>query len=235
MEPKNFSKASTSYIENASVQKRMAQNLIEILIKNYGKNFEDVLEIGSGTGFLTDNIVEHLNCKNIILNDITQNLTRHNFEFIQGDATKKEFNKQFDLIISSSAFQWFENFEDFLSKIKKNLKKNGLLVFSSFSDRNFEQFKKILNTSLNYVDYHTALNNKGFEILTFEKEIQTLYFNSPKEILKHVKNTGVGMNNEYKWSKKTLETFESEYIELFKDEKGVELTYNPVYVVTKVK
>ena len=45
-----FAKTLSSYDENAKIQKRMAQRLIEFLPS---KQFDSVLEIGCGTGFLT--------------------------------------------------------------------------------------------------------------------------------------------------------------------------------------
>ena len=97
------------------------------------------------------------------------------------------------------------------------------------------QFKKIENTGLFYKDYLNILSECGYDIVEYEKEIQTLYFSSPIEVLRHIKSTGAMVSDNHKWNKERLKTFEAKYRELFGDENGVALTYNPVYVLAKAK
>ena len=54
---KRFSKNLKTYNENAKVQKRMAEKLIQLCKKN---NYKKILEIGCGTGFLTECICAKL-------------------------------------------------------------------------------------------------------------------------------------------------------------------------------
>src|SRR5699024_11910259 len=50
-------------------------NLVSNLIKLKGKSYDTVFEIGSGTGFLTENIKEKIKFNKIILNDLSDNFT----------------------------------------------------------------------------------------------------------------------------------------------------------------
>ena len=58
---KKFEKSTSTYNDNAIVQKHMAVELINLIKK---KNFENILEIGSYTGILTQIAIEKFNFKN---------------------------------------------------------------------------------------------------------------------------------------------------------------------------
>lgn len=229
----NFEKAKDTYRKHALVQKNMASALIFHLIKSGGKDFEKILEIGAGTGFFTDEIALNLSFKEIILNDITENFTGHNFKFIQGDASKINFGKNFDLVASNAALQWIEDIEAFFVKTRNSLKKGGILAFSSFGFENFKQFKILTGRGLDAPSYTKCLQNSGFKILDMEEVIQTLYFENVKEILGHVKSTGVALSGGGVWTKGKLLNFEKLYFEKFHDKNGYALTYNPLFVVAR--
>ncbi len=231
----DFSKVAGSYRKNAIVQMKMAKNLFLLCKKYFGKNFKKIFEIGCGTGFLTENIVKNFVFDELVLNDITDNFSGYDFEFLKGDVTKIKLPKECDLIISSACFQWIADIEVFLTNLKGSLSKDGILAFSSFGKDNCKQFKSIENTGLFYENYLNILPKCGYEIFEYEKEIQTVYFSSPLEVLRHIQLTGVKIHSTKKWSKEHLKYFEQRYSELFGDDNGVALTYNPVYVLAKVK
>ena len=82
----DFSKVKDTYKSNAPIQKEMAHNLVSNLIKLKGNNFDTVFEIGSGTGFLTENIKEKIKYNKIILNDLSDNFTNIiPNEYLKGD------------------------------------------------------------------------------------------------------------------------------------------------------
>lgn len=231
----DFSKAANSYRDNAIVQKQMAKSLCLLCEKYFGKKYSKIFEIGCGTGLLSENIVKNFIFDELILNDITDNFTGLNYPFLKGDVTKIDLAKNCNLIISNACFQWILDIEKFLLKIKNSLANDGVLAFSSFGKDNCIQFKSIENTGLFYADYLKILPQCGYEIVEYEMEIQTIYFSSPIEVLRHIKSTGAMVNDNHKWNKERLKTFEAKYRELFGDENGVALTYNPVYVLAKVK
>ena len=67
---KQFEKSMEKYNDNAVVQKITAQKLVTNLagIKN---NFNNVLELGSGTGLLTKEFAEKITYENYYENDLT--------------------------------------------------------------------------------------------------------------------------------------------------------------------
>ena len=52
-----------------------------------------------------------------------------------------------------------------------------------------------------------------------------------RNILEHIKLTGVGTNANCLWTKNKYETFKQKYLEKFSDNNGVELTYHPLYFI----
>ena len=231
----NFESAKATYRDNALVQKLMASKLISFLIEKKGAEFGTVFETGSGTGFLTDEIIKKLKFKKIILNDLTENYTGHipNI-YIKGDINKIKIPKAVDLIISNAMFQWILDYKTLFSRLYCALKKNGTLCFSTFGEKNFFQIKEITGLGLNYPILDDFIKNAGFKIVYFEQELQTLYFKDVRDVLNHIKLTGVKTKNSF-WTKSDFRIFKEKYLEKYKDSLGFELTYHPVfYVVEKV-
>lgn len=225
----NFEKAKTTYRKNAVVQKQMAKCLINFLIKNYGKTFDNIFEIGSGTGFLTDEIRNNLKYKKIILNDITDNFT--NFEpdiYLKGDINKIELPLNVDLILSNAVFQWVKDYELLFKRLRSILKKDGIIAFSYFGKENFIQIKNITGIGLEYPNLDKYIEKEGFKILHFEEELKTLYFKDVHNLLDHIKFTGVKAEDKV-WTKKDYIDFKDKYFEKYKDDNGFELTYHPLY------
>ena len=68
----------------------MAEVLVSNLVKNFENDFNKILEIGSGTGFLTDEIYKKIKFNEITLNDLTDNFTNHSPNFyLKGEINMK--------------------------------------------------------------------------------------------------------------------------------------------------
>ena len=120
---KRFGKSFKSYDDNAYVQKTMADFLCKTLIALSSNKFDKVLEIGSGTGLLTQNTAKFIQFQEFYANDIAKESEPyiknilHNISFIGEDAETADFPDNIDLIISNAAFQWIENLPEFLKKL----------------------------------------------------------------------------------------------------------------------
>lgn len=239
---KRFEKSLKTYADSAIVQKDMALKLTQLIP---GNHYANVLEIGAGTGFLTECINEKLVIENYWVNDLSpkvedfiKNELWHNEKGIVnknlliGDAEKIEFPGNLDLVASGATFQWIKDLEKLLNKIhaKMRVGHNGILAFSTFLDGNFTEFKDTLGISLDYLN-ETKLKSiceKNFEILYFEQELVTVEFDDIKQLLRHIKLTGANALTEHKWAKSTLMQFENDYKNRY--EKMV-LTYNPAFMI----
>lgn len=162
---------------------------------------------------------------------------QNKFVFIPGDAEKIVFSETYDLIASSSAIQWFTDLETFLRKIEKNLASGGVIAFSTFGINNLQEIKTITNCGLKYenVEYLNSLFSRYFDSVEITEEIISLVFPSPRDVLRHLKSTGVNGIMQEHWNKSKLSRFEYDYRELYTTEKGVSLTYHPIYITGRKK
>lgn len=234
---KCFEKSMDKYDENAIVQHFMANQLIQelILIKN---EFNKILELGCGTGLLTREIVKSTKFKKLTTNDLSDKSKKYidkiisNYDFICGNAQKINPNTTYDLIISNAMFQWFSNLEDVLNKYRTILNHNGIIAFTTFSPDNFKELKNLTGISLNYKTEQELIEilSKNYEILTLKSFEKVLEFNSPLELLYHMKNTGVNSLNTTTWTLSDVKNFCNKYLENY---PKITLTYTPILVIAK--
>ncbi len=140
-----FAKNLSSYQQNAIIQKKMAENLVEN-IKKYEINFDKILELGSGVGTLTNVIEKEFNFSQLTLVDIVENSkdyhkNRKNTKIIIEDMDNLKLDEKFNLIISNATIQWSENLEDLCQKLASMLEKNGLVALSTFGIENLLEIK----------------------------------------------------------------------------------------------
>lgn len=246
---RSFRKSISSYNENAVIQKKICKHLVD-LTNAYGKcSYGNVLEIGCGTGLLTERLIDNFNIDHIVLNDLVAEMSSeidyllkrksfNNFEFLSGDAEKYELNNSFDLIISASTFQWFQDIENVFKNMGNMLNEKGMFIFNSYASDNFYEIKRIKDGGLDYKSFDQVENTLKdyFTVVHSEQSREVLYFDSVLDILKHLQLTGVnGTKAKKAWTKSVLKEFEDNYTKLFYSEKGFSLTYNPAYFVCKLK
>ena len=228
-----FAKNLKSYDENARIQKRMAERLMDFAKK---KEYDNILEIGCGTGFLTRLINENLTFKTYTAVDIVENCESFikninpNIQFF-GEDIEVFLDKNiqnYDLIVSNATLQWIENFEPLVKKLETLLNPNGELIFSTFGKENFREIYHLLGTSLNY--YSEKELKDLFKTSTITPEIHIMAFSEPKEVLRHLQLTGVNAIEQKSWTKKDLIKFENGYKNICS--KRPTLTYNPIYIHT---
>lgn len=230
---KRFAKNLDTYNDNAKIQKKMAERLLSFLDR---KDFNDILEIGCGTGFLTQLVNDSFNFNTYTANDIVESCEKYvkeinpKINFIPADIEKAVENsdKKYDLIISNAAFQWVENLESFIKLLVSKLNDGGILLFSTFGPENFREVNFVLGKTL---PYYSA--NELQEIIKdykniVEQEMHVMAFKTPKDILKHIKSTGVNALEMVSWTKSDMQKFENGYNNFC---SGIPtLTYHPIYV-----
>ena len=227
---KKFEKSISTYNSNAIVQKHMAIKLIN-LIK--GKNFKNILEIGSYTGILTKLAIEKFNFEKyfaidiINSNEYIKNLS-DKIIFKQTDIEKYCTQEKFDLIISNASLQWCSDFFGTIEKLKNFLNKDGILAITIFGKENLKEIKDVFNIGLLYPTIEEIKNKFGNNI-HIEEEIKTLDFKTEKNILEHLKYTGVNAI-----SNKTLSITEiKNKLKLLNEIHNNNLTYHPIYIILK--
>ncbi|MCD8378173.1 MAG: malonyl-ACP O-methyltransferase BioC [Candidatus Gastranaerophilales bacterium] len=233
---KRFGRSLDTYDKSAIVQKHMSEKLAGM---SDLFEFENILELGCGTGFVTkilDKKVKY-SCYDAVdivsgCHDYIKSISKE-INFINMDIENFIPEKKYNLIISNAAFQWLNDFSGFINKLKNYIESDGLIMFTTFGERNFCQLSKLLKNNLKYysIDGLKSILS-GYDIKVLEEEIIELNFQSPSDVLYHIKNTGVNALSDERWTRADLRNFEAEYKKM--SPEGIKLTYNPIYIVLKI-
>lgn len=238
-----FKKSVDTYDSSAVVQKEMAQRLVDKILSNCSREFRKVFEFGVGTGFLSKNILNEISFEQYCANDIIEesefcikNIINE-AKFLPGDIEKIQLEEKFDLVLSNAVMQWITDTDELLLKIRNSLTGCGYFAFTTFGEQNFKEIKETTGVSLSYLKSMNLKEKceKDFEIVYFEENVQTLCFNSPLDVLKHIKYSGTNGIKTQNWTTHKLKEFDAFYRESFSIGDKVMLTYNPIYVILKAK
>jgi len=241
-----FAQAGQSYVEHAIVQKQIAQHLFDLIQQYCPAHLNHVLEIGCGSGNLSHLLLHHLKVKHLVLNDLYAEIQQHfpphsKIEYLIGDIERLEFPQHLDLITSSSALQWVQNLEGIFQKAFHSLKPDAYFCFSTFGQQNLQEIKALTGQGLDYLNIETIqdlLERNGFEILQISEQTVHLNFKYPKQVLQHLKATGVTATaSNFRWMKQSLVDFYQAYQQFsYRDESGqaqFPLTYHPIYCIAR--
>lgn len=209
-----FDQGMSNYDWAAVVQKEVGENLMAFTPDAAPQN---ILEIGCGTGFLTNNLIRKYPNSTIIAIDISEKMiekcqSKLPFTtFEKADAEIYQPSMQYDLIISNMTFQWFENPVHTINRYKKFLKPKGKILFSTLGKNNFWQWQAALD-DLNLSS--RMLSASQYEHIIQEEEIKTMYQN-PFDFAKSLKDMGASSSNQKPLSisqfKQACEIFKSKY------------------------
>ncbi len=230
-----FESSASTYDENAIVQNRIAATLWKLWRENMTSQPCSILEIGAGTGMLTIEYAPVLTDADITTWDLTNAIRPlPTGKAVTGDAEELVYDAlpdSFDTIVSASTFQWFNSLPMFLNNASRIMRRGGILAFSTFGHDNMKELSAITGSSLRYFSKQELCDMipEGFEICEALEERITMYFNSPRDILVHLRDTGV--NGVYTPSN-NLARIMHEYP---RHDEGCPLTYHPIYIIARKK
>lgn len=236
----SFRRSLHSYSEEASPQQRIARLLVRRLLRVCPeRRFRSLFEFGCGTGHLTVPLTEALEIGHRTLNDLVAEVAQDvpvPFDaFIAGPVETVAWPADVDLIASASALQWLESPDTLMKRLADHLVPQGWLALSSFGPEQFtelqalgsgagapgyttpEQMKTALDADVHLTDVGGA---------TFK-----LWFDTPTDVLRHLRRTGVNGRASGRWTRRDLERFSANYTERFSVDGRVPLTYHPVWAI----
>ena len=242
---RRFSRAIESYNREATAQKQIAGRLNDMLAHYLPARPRHVLEIGSGTGFLTRPLLRTFHPEKLILNDICHEmstcfadlLSDRQVTFIPGDAEQLSFPSGQDLIVSCSALQWFVSPELFFKRCNTLLSGHRYFAFSTFGKENLKEIAAVTGSGLHYYSLEELKKSLSmhYNIVTAGEERIRLTFATPLDVLYHLKHTGVTAVCRQAWTKGDLQEFCDKYAKLFSCGNAVTLTYHPLYIIARKK
>ena len=222
-------KTALNYDKFANAQRICAENLINELLK-FQKNFNQIYEIGCGSGLLTNLIKSNLNYETLILNDIYETVVMKGSPKCEtaqiGDIMSLEMPISLDLVISSSVFQWIDDLANLSQKIHASLKNGGICAFVTFSHGTLHELSEFTNQGLIYKTNEQIYEifSKNFKILSTKNGEFIAEFKNPNSLLQSLKQTGVNnIKGNFKLTKSSLNALNSHFLNTYGEFR---LSYN---------
>ncbi len=132
-------------------------NYHKFFIENMNNNIENVLDVGSGNGFVANEIAEKFKNKNVVgidrnENNIYNSVNKYNLKnlsFIKGDVINYKFKNHFDVVILSNILEHIDNRVTFLNDLIRQTNPKLLFFRVPLYERSWEiPFQNKLN--INY-------------------------------------------------------------------------------------
>lgn len=196
---KHFTRALPSYNRHASAQKVMAEHLAGILDKSVFTKNPSVLEIGPGSGAFTrlySPIIKPGSVDFVDVADIPafKIADEEHYHICDAEEFLRTTAKKWDIVLCAATMQWFVNPEEFIRNVASVLNPGGLFLASSFLPGNLSELDAIRPAPLLYPSKNrlTEWMNQNFGITEIKDESIKLEFDSFRQLLMHLRHTGVG-------------------------------------------
>ncbi|MBS0235708.1 MAG: methyltransferase domain-containing protein [Proteobacteria bacterium] len=206
----SFAQGAQTYEQVAWVQKAAAKTLVDSLIKQYPVFYPNrILDVGSGTGYVVENLLPFFPNSTYILNDIEPKMLNNavkklqhfsNISYQIGDAEKCKFMPN-ELTISNMAFQWFEDLPITINRLSSN---SEILAFSILLDGTFSEWWELCDfygaqfLRPSYYKYEelaqVCANINPRDLWLLRKEVE-LDMDSPLAFIRYVKQLGANLSN----------------------------------------
>jgi malonyl-CoA O-methyltransferase len=143
-----------AYQQKAVVQRQVAGRLAKRLRGFVLVDQPRILEIGCGTGFLSQHLIDIWPGARLVCTDIAPEMVarcqaqlggeRVNFQVMDGENIPGD--EKFDLIVASLVFQWFLDPLGNLQKLVKRLNPGGRLVFVTLGPETFVEWRQFCSS-----------------------------------------------------------------------------------------
>lgn len=202
------------------------------------------LEVGVGTGFLTAHLIPLYPDAKWYLNDITEAAEPFVSKYaggdrgvyLWGDAEKVVFPPGLDMIATASTVQWFDDLPAFARKAAEATNPGGWLLLSTFGPQNFCEIRSATGEGLDYYrpdQLRQIFGEAGYRIISLTEYTRQLFFDTPLDVLRHIRATGVNSLQRTRWGRGQLSAFDERYRAGFSTANGVTLTYHPILLAAQ--
>ncbi len=207
---------------------------------------ENVLELGCGTGLLTELLLQRFAIKRLVLNDIVPDLAGVarrcagsrpglQLDLCPGDMESVPLPTGQDLVASNAVLQWASEPGVMLDKMTDAVMPGGILAIATFGPSNLQETRDLTGACLHYLSLDELRSQLAVrtDVLECYQWLRTISFGSAYEVLQHLKRTGVNSLQRKYWSPRAMKEFCTGYESRFRAESGVPLTYHPIIVVAR--
>ncbi|MCP1470622.1 malonyl-CoA O-methyltransferase [Sphingobium sp. OAS761] len=144
-----FGAAVERYEDHAGPQRFAARLVADLAYRQRPDHVGHILEIGCGTGILTRDIQARWPGADLMVTDLSPamlarassgGLVAGTFLTMDGEAPGFD-GEWFDLILSSLAFQWFDDLHSAIARLAGLLRPGGSLIFSTMGQGSFARWR----------------------------------------------------------------------------------------------
>ncbi|WP_022681243.1 methyltransferase [Sphingobium bisphenolivorans] len=144
-----FGAAAAHYDDHAGPQRMAAALVAGLAHRQKPDGVRRILEIGCGTGFLTRDIHARWPGAELVVTDLSPDMLARTAKdglvagiFLTMDGEAPIFDGEwFDLILSSLAFQWFDDLAGALDRLAALLRPGGSMIFSTMGQGSFTRWR----------------------------------------------------------------------------------------------
>lgn len=237
-----FRRSGTTYRDNAAVQARVASHLADMITQSIAATPGRIIEIGAGTGILTERLATLYPDADITAVDLVGSpqleAVSPRVKVVEADgewfiSTVAEGSA--DLIATSSTIQWFNSIPSFFMRCQRATARGGIVAAATYGSRNFEELDSagVGRRRFASLDELRGMVPDGFEIIASGEEIVKETFGSAAALLRHLRATGVNATDSGAAAAVSARRLLNAY-PLDADGRAT-LTFNPVYIILKRK
>lgn len=250
----SFASAVDSYDEMAYLQRKVGLQLFQQISEE--SDYGLVVDVGCGTGFLTQQLIDLALVKQVLAIDIALSMVRRtrakleeveNTQYICADAECMPLKKHsVDMIVSNLALQWCQNLTAVFNGFKNTLNRDGQLLFSSFGPATLQELKRAwvevddyshVNEFYSADEIHDYLAQAGFTDIKITTKFYQSSYQTVVELMRELKGIGahnVLSNRNRKTTSKThMQTMISAY-EQNRINGMIPATYEILFVAARV-
>jgi malonyl-CoA O-methyltransferase len=253
----SFGRQAADYDRHADVQRRVILRFLEILRTRDFKP-ERILDVGTGTGTLLSLLHGLYGNVPLFGVDLAPEMSRlasrkmhgeKDAHLLSADAERLPFAEGvFDLVLSTSTFQWLERFEKAFSEVFRILAPGGDFCFALFGERTLYELKNSYRRALESAgklredNTHTshaarevekALAEAGFHDCRSWTETYLEHHKNVPSLLRSLKNIGAGNASPVRARQLASRKVMKEMIEIYEREfsrdGSVTATYEVIY------
>lgn len=213
-----FSKHANDYNSYNIIQQIVAK----ALVREMKSKSKKILELGCGSGQVYNYIDWEITQYDAVdfsrqmcdLHPRGKNLNIHCMSFDSEEFFEFTKNKEYDMVLSSSALQWSQNLSKITQALSKITKEINAVLFTSNTFKTIQEITNKTSPILSSSEIQEAFD-KYFET-TFETINYNLKFDSKKQLFDYIKNSGVsGNSNElsFKEAKNLYKNYALDYLE----------------------
>lgn len=225
-----FGRALATYNDNAVIQAEICERIGRKLRGRFaGRDgmVDSLLEIGVGNGLLTDIWSKILTAKKADFVDLIEMKSfgiaeKERYFVADAEEWLKGSDDKYDIILSSSAIQWFADPLNFIKTVKSHLNPGGIAIISTFVKGNLYQLDSLRPCPL---IYRTTEEYKEITDVETEEWESTLTFPSYREMLMHLRLTGVSPRGKSSSSSQNAKSRTKKLSDF-----PTELTYRPLII-----